>query len=98
FWRVQNREERGGDVANVHQRPPGSAVAAYEDISGRVRVTHQAVDDEIAAQAWRQAVGGGIAEIRRAKALVGQLGDVLLDPHLRLAVGRDRVERGFFVD
>ena len=80
------------------ERPPGSAVALDQDLARGDGIAHEVVDDEVAAKSRRDAVGGGISQVRRAEVVVGELTHVLLGQHLRLAVRRHRVERGLLVE
>src|SRR3954469_14059279 len=55
---LERRLERGQkgacDVLDVHDRPPGSAVAHDQHAARRERVTGEVVDDQVAAQARRE--------------------------------------------
>ncbi len=64
---LEHRDERVGDVADVDQWPPLAAVALEPDLPGRVRPAGQVVDDDVAAQARRDAERGGVAQVRRAR-------------------------------
>src|SRR3954470_11459515 len=78
----EGKQDRARDVFNVHERPPGSAVALNEDLAGGIRDADEVVDDDIRAQTRRRAVGGRIPEERRAETIVGELRHLLLDQHL----------------
>ena len=66
--RGQDRQEGAADVLDVHDGPPGAAVALEQHLAGGERPGHQVVQHDVEAQPWRDAVGGGAAEEGRAEA------------------------------
>ena len=88
---VARRRERRlngeADVADVDERPPGRPVAHDRDLAGRRREPDQVVHDHVAAEPRRVAVCGRVAEVDGAERRVGELRQVSLREHLRLAVG-----------
>ena len=96
--RLERGQEAARDVLDVGERAPRRAVALHPHLAGRVGVGDEVVDDDVAAQARGDAVGGGVAQVDGAEVVVGERRDVALGQHLGAAVGRDRVERRPLVD
>ena len=92
--RLERGEEAARDVLDVGERPPRRAVALHPHLARRVGVGDEVVDHDVAAQAGRDAVGGGVAQVDGAEVVVGERRDVALGQHLGLAVGGDGVEGG----
>lgn len=61
-------------------------------------MTDEVVDDDVGTKAARHPVRGGIAQVGGTEVVVGEVGDGVLDTHLRFAVGRDRAEFGCLVE
>jgi len=66
----------------VDDGAPGRAVALDVYAPLRESPGREIVEHEIEAQPRRHAVGGGVAEKRRAEVIVGQLGEIPFDAHL----------------
>jgi hypothetical protein len=96
--RLERCQERARDVLDVDERAPGRAVAHDQDVARGEGETGQVVDDEVAAQPRRDAVGRGTAEERGAERVPRQQRDVLLGEQLRLAIGRDGVPGSVLVE
>ena len=96
--RVQHGEESPSNVLGMDEWPPRSAVALNQDLASRVSKADEAVHDQVHPQTRRDAVSGGVAQIRRAKTAIRQLGEVAFGSHLGFAVRSDGIERRLFVD
>ena len=82
----------------MHDRPPRRSVRLEIDEPRGDRPGDKIVENDVEADARRQAVGGRRAQIDRAEAVAGERGDVALGPDLGVAIGRDRVQRAGLVD
>lgn len=89
---LQQGDVGAGDVLDMHQRPPGRAVALEVHLAGREGPRGQVVDHQVEADARRQPVRGRGAQEHGAEVVASQEGHVALDLDLRHAVGRHRVE------
>ena len=96
-WSVECDGERAGDVLDVDQRPPRAAVGLQPHLAARERRPGEVVDDNVGPQPGRGPVSGRVTQVGRAEGVVGEGRQAGLRPHLALAVGRHRVERGLLV-
>src|SRR5262249_368583 len=77
-WSIQHSDKGAGDVLNVHDRTPRSAIALDVNASRSQRPRHQIVEHEIEAQPGRYSVGGGVTKESWAEVRICQFGDILL--------------------
>src|SRR5882757_4352640 len=94
----ERRDEGARNVFDMDNRPPRRSIRLQIDQTLGDRPSHQIVEHDIEADAWRDAVGGRGAHVGRAEAVVGERGNVALRSDFGFTVRCDRVQRAGFVE
>src|SRR5258708_4444464 len=85
------------NVSNMDDGPPRRAVALDKDLAFCVSPGDEIVEDDIQAEAGRNAIGCGIAHESWTEIVVGKRRNITFDEHFRLSVRCDRMKTGRLV-